>query len=189
MNYITKIAAAAALSLFAGAASAATLDVSSETSIGTVTCGSCSWLDNTGGDYNFDDGAPTAGSGFWDPADATVTLYNIDPNANSIVNEVNHLNHLTGGTYDYTTFTKDESGILSSYTSTYDEILILKFGQGLTPSDGTHLFVWNDAGSTISYSGRGLSHVTTGVVPLPAAGLLLLGSLGGLAVMRRQKKA
>ena len=47
-------------------------------------------------------------------------------------------------------------------------------------------------GNTITFTkgeGTGLSHITeVGVIPLPAAGWLLLTALGGMAVMRRRRK-
>ena len=210
MNFVMKIATAAALTLFAGAANAATLlltdlEYAAEDSyFGIVTCDNCRYLDDTadGTAWYVDNDAPTShtfdDTTHWveatDAGTVVGDLWHIDPNANSEENEVNAFNTITENQYslDYTTFTKTEFGsgeTLTSYTSVTDELIIFKFGGGGIEGDGTHLFVWNEAGSTISYDGRALSHVTIGEIPLPAAGFLLLGGLGGLAIMRRRKKA
>lgn len=43
--------------------------------------------------------------------------------------------------------------------------------------------------TSTSFDGYDVSKVSIAPVPLPAGGLMLLGGLGGLAALRRRKKA
>ncbi|WP_265501153.1 VPLPA-CTERM sorting domain-containing protein [Paracoccus beibuensis] len=43
--------------------------------------------------------------------------------------------------------------------------------------------------SSTSYDGFDVAQISVAAVPLPAAGLMLMGGLGGLAALRRRKKA
>lgn len=118
-------------------------------------------------------------------------------NANSETNEAKLLNLVTGTT----TFGKDdmnktEDNISDSMTFAFDGLYaLLKLGGGNT---GSYVILRNDAGETIDIdwnAGRagGLSHYTIAgelaPVPVPAAGFLLMGALGGLAMVRRRRKA
>ena len=202
MNYFGTAIATAAFGLSAVAASAATyeFDVASTGDIGTLTCDNCEWVDSTEG-YDLSD-TSTDGSGFLSSGDV-VELFNIDPNANSEANEILNLNQLMGLTLDVADFSRE---VVSSWSGDGEGWTIFKFGQGTQDDARSHLFVFNFGGS-MSYEGGGLSHVTFGkcvsglytsadaecddpgtVIPLPAAGWLLLGGLGGLAALRRRKE-
>ncbi len=68
----------------------------------------------------------------------------------------------------------------ASLSGTGDIMLTLGFSLG----DGDHFTVRGTEGANSYISGLGVTPV-----PLPAAGWLLLGGLGGLAAMKRRKKA
>lgn len=114
-------------------------------------------------------------------------------------NEANLLNLVTGTT----SFGKDDmsktGGNSGSMTFSFSHLYaLIKIGGGST---GSYVILRNDAGKTIDVSwsagtSGGLSHetqaggLTTPVpVPTPAAGVLLIGALGGLGLMRRRRKA
>lgn len=107
---------------------------------------------------------------------------------------------------------------LASGASSYPGFFVLKFGVGTgKPSESsvdTHYvfaniaeldkLVWDMGDIDCTYEGHacGLSHITVfdgdpvdynppdpGVVPLPATGVLLLGAIGGLAAVRKRRKA
>lgn len=198
---ITRIATLAGAGLFAlaSASSAATsFDVSDGADLlGTITCDDCKWLDS-GGDYSFADGM-TYNPG---PAAAKVTddpleLYVLNPDNSDINNEVAHLNALLEGDatanddsfpFDVDDFIKDESGSLD--TAFNDPTwLILKFGTGKEKNDTAFILVYS---GSISYEGKGLSHVTydpTSEIPIPGSLPILMGGLGLLAFVRRKRAA
>ena len=57
--------------------------------------------------------------------------------------------------------------------------------------DGTSdfLFFADTSGTAADQGGPVLDNVRLSTVPLPAGGLLLLGALGGIAALRRRRKA
>ncbi len=73
------------------------------------------------------------------------------------------------------TNTAAQAGATLSFAGTFDA---LKFTDTSAILDGRPL-----------YDGFDLDSVSVSPVPLPATGLLLLGGLGGIAAMRRRKKA
>ncbi|MGI9390798.1 MAG: VPLPA-CTERM sorting domain-containing protein [Boseongicola sp.] len=185
MNLTKTIIAAGAFVLSAGVANAATYNVAATGSIGTLDCVSCVWVDSSTGEYDL--AGDHTGEGFLSGGDP-VQLFNIDPNANSIANEVANLNELMGLSLDANDFGKNESG---SWNADIGEgWLIFKFGQGTQSEPVSHLFVYSDGGN-VSYTGQALSHVTFAgdmpIIPAPAAGFLLIGALGGLIALRRRK--
>lgn len=115
-------------------------------------------------------------------------------NSNSEANEADFLNQVTGTT----SFTGGEMnrtpGNSGSMTFSFDSLYaVIKVGAG-------HVVLRNDYGAafdvmwtTLSGQGGGLSHYTLAgdlaPVPVPAAGVLLIGALGGLAMVRRRRKA
>ena len=113
-------------------------------------------------------------------------------NANSEANEADFLNQVTGttsfvaGDMDKTagSDTPDPFKLSSLY-------LLIKIGAG-------HVVIVNEAAKSIwidwdGDSAGGLSHQTQAgelpEVPVPAAGLLLVGGLGALGLVRRRRKA
>ena len=186
-NLLKSLATAAVLAVMAGGANAATVITVDDTYLGiapfngTLTCvQTCEGLVATGPTVWAMDGAK---------------LFTVHPP--SIANETSFVNAATGG--GFVTGTKtDTAGDPFAFTT--DALYILmKIGGG--KNEAAHFLIKNTFGAglqiswdAVSGQGAGLSHYTTfGVtpppVPVPAAGLLLLGALGGLAALRRRRTA
>ena len=58
----------------------------------------------------------------------------------------------------------------------------------LVPTDATYTLRFSAGGTNDSLGGL-IDNVSVSPVPVPAAGLMLLGGLGGLAALRRRKRA
>lgn len=100
--------------------------------------------------------------------------------------------NLTGGDSLFSGVNKDESPSNSFMSSAL--YILFKIGSGNTfnmflvhNTGGNQLFAWSGTQAS------GLSHTNSfgeiSPVPLPAAGYLLMGAIGGLALLRRRKKA
>ena len=77
------------------------------------------------------------------------------------------------------------------YEITYDGPLIITM-IGLASASNVELYSFVSGGTYMTTTGQDLSNLglyNFGVIPLPAAGWLLLAGVGGLAAMRRRKKA
>ena len=112
-------------------------------------------------------------------------------NANSEANEATFLSAVTGTSFAKADLSKT-GGNSGSMTFSFDSLYaVIKVGAG-------HVVLKNNTSSAIDVmwsagSAGGLSHYTLAgdltPVPAPAAGVLLLGALGGLGLMRRRRKA
>lgn len=180
LKYMKTLAAAGLLALFAGGVNAASVITVDDTVPengaiqGTVTCvASCQGY---------------VGSGAWSATNAI--MFTIQPN--SLADEIAAVNNITGESY--VTASKTEDGG-ENYTFFSSALYILFKIGGQDPS---HFLIKNTEAGMITINwlagddrGTGLSHYTefgTAPVPVPAAGFLLLGALGGLALMRRRRQ-
>lgn len=131
----------------------------------------------------------------------TIAKFNYDdgtPGAIELNNTV--FPSISGGEFTIS-LTTDGSGSWSYTPGAGDPVVITAFA--VKAGNAYSIFEWDDtsgtsysgiAWDTSTLSGKALSHITffdTGLapVPLPAAGLLLVGALGGLGLMRRRKKS
>ncbi len=181
MNKLKTLLAAGALVATSGAAQAVTVTINGG---GELECSlACTVLDDEGALTGL---APlgtfgSPGEIFNGPAGMAYGP------GNPVDQEVAWLNDVTGSSYSTSDASKTE-GDGGYFTGAL--YVILKLGNNYT-------IMRNDSGTGISWSftpskgtGTGLSHSTTvGEVPVPAAGFLLLGGLGGLALLRRRRKA
>lgn len=102
-----------------------------------------------------------------------VTLADIDFTAPGAIWSVG------GFTFTATNF----SNIVDGAYKTFKAVGLVSFsGGGLDDTQGTLSFSAQDGQTKVSFS-------STTVVPVPAAGFLLVGALGALGVARRRKKA
>ena len=180
-NLLKSLATAAVLAVMAGGAYAATVITVDDTYPGvaplngTLTCAqTCEGLVAT---------TPTT----W--AVDGALLFTIQPN--SIANETNFVNAVTGSSFANGTQISTSGDPFSFVTNAL--YILMKIG-GQDPS---HFLIKNTYGAglqiswdAVSGQGAGLSHYVafgTAVIPVPAAGLLLLGALGGLAALRRRR--
>jgi len=180
MKYIKTLAAAGLLALFAGGVNAASLTVvdtaaNPDQNQGTLTCVvSC-------------EGYTLANT--WSSTEAY--MFTIQPN--SIANEIAAVNNITGENFSGQTQTGVADGDSVTFYSTALYILFKIGGQ-----DPSHFLIKNTAPGMITVTwnaigglGAGLSHYVefgAAPVPVPAAGFLLLGALGGLTLMRRRRQ-
>lgn len=184
------IAVVAALSLTSLQANAATISVFNDTDInssysatqrGVLTCSSCDVLAYSGGLYGFD---TSLGELFDGPANS------------GDANEASWVNLVTGSSFTGTDVGAGKNagsdGVNYITNALY---VILKIG-----ANPNYTVVRNTSGGSFNFSwsglkgtGAGLSHyVELGAsqVPIPAAGVLLIGALGGLGFAgRRRRKA
>jgi hypothetical protein len=173
--------AAGALALTATGANAATVITVDDSNPaegaiqGTVTCYlSCAGYTNPG----------------WSNTNAV--MFTTSPD---IKDETAKVNEITGELFITGKKTDPANGSMTSFTSSAMYILF-KIGGG---NELAHFLIRNTSGGSIDISwakgndqGTGLSHYTefggTAAVPVPAAGLLLIGALGGLAALRRRRR-
>jgi hypothetical protein len=173
MKFTRGIAAGiAALAFTAGAASAATMTIEvrdDSKKLADLTCVSCMGVDKTG----------TLGSIAYafpgSPADTGTVVAQFNSILTNVVassaTKIDVGNNTTsfnvGGGYFFTKYGNNRSFFFA---------------------DGAQTIGWNPVAGT----GSGLSNwgeIDTSVIPLPAAGWLLLAGLGGLAAMGRRKAA
>ncbi len=83
---------------------------------------------------------------------------------------------LGGATQTIVFNTQPPSLVSAVYTFVYD-------------NSGDYLFFADTSGTPNDQGGPVLDNVKLSAVPLPAGGLLLLGALGGIAALRRRRKA
>jgi len=181
------LAAAAVLAMAAGVAGAATVLTVDDTYpgagalAGTATCSqTCAGLVAIGTPVWAKDGAK---------------LFTVKPNDE---NQLKFVNLVTGLNFVSGTKTNGSGGNMSFATNAL--YILMKIGGGKENQTFLIHNTWgqglNIAWLAVSKGGNGLSHYTEfGTapplvpVPVPAAGLLLLGALGGLAVLRRRRRA
>lgn len=179
MKSIKTLVAAGLLALFAGGSNAATLTVvdtvaNPDQTQGSLTCVvSCEgWVLNG-----------------WSSTEAY--MFTIQPN--SIANEITAVNNITGGNFSGQTQTAASGNTFTFYSSAL--YILFKIG-GQDPS---HFLIKNTSPGEITVTWNGVSGIGAGLshyvefgaapVPVPAAGFLLLGALGGLAMVRRRRQA
>ena len=186
------VVAGASMFLTASTASAATIDLfndSDSTFRAEVTCTTCSVLVYTDGATNV---ALSTGTGDYDFDTAFGELFTNSFGSNE-ANEALWINDVLSTSFTASDLSKTEGtsdGVTYSTTATY---VIIKVGK-----DPNYTILRNDSGGSFDFSwsgadsaGAGISHFTVGglsPIPLPAAGFLLLGALGGLGLMRRRRK-
>lgn len=180
------LAAAAALVMTAGVAQAATVLTVDDTYpglaplAGTATCSqTCEGLVAIGPSVWATDGA---------------VLFTVHPPSAAI--ELAFVNSVTGLNFASGTKTEDTPDDMSFFTNAL--YILMKIGGG---NENATFLIHNTWGEglniswlSVSGGGNGLSHYTEfgsappATVPVPAAGLLLLGALGGLAALRRRRR-
>ena len=196
----TLAAAAFAVVAFAGTSSAATIDLEysnpgSDTVRATLSCtkGCEAWF-ISGDDYS----AELYSKGFWDPDKGTIVSRGIlgdGGNDNNDGTRVAITNKILGTSFSLAD-RSETGGSGANWTSSAQYLLVWIGTQGQPSESFRYAFIKNFAannyftwtgepgggGSKSGYDGFG-------VIPLPAAGWLLLAGVGGLAAMRRRKKA
>lgn len=203
MKALSTILAAGALAVTAGAASAATIYASqvidAHRSAGNPSCtggtAACKANDRLNTANAVDNNANTFYSlGFG--GDLTVgfggTVFN--PTQNLVVTEITFS---SGGTTPPTDGHFEAVEIFAVLNGTVGKSLGVLYNWGKTSVVADVAFdaiklvdvTRREFTKTTSYDGFDVSAVAVAPVPLPAAGLLLLGSLGGLAALRRRNAA
>ena len=191
------MAAAAALVMSAGAASAVIAP--------TATCTGSGTTGNNGGqtitatyDLYLSSGSASCvftGVGNNDGNDQSNTAFQtyLANNGLSLLTKVTSTGSLDTGNPSYTSLLADfVDGTFSNadFSGLTNPLLVFKSG----PTFGAFsLATTGPVSGSWTYSGQGsLSHVSlyasTAPVPLPAAGLMLAGALGGLGALRRRRK-
>lgn len=207
-NFVTGIAAAAAVSVWGGFAAASTaiptstISFSGTSGPATVTCtaGGCQAFSGAGSFTLDGKGQVKITNGPSGTLGDTATGYDIG-NANPAT-EAQALDFLINGIDDNEFVEADAtktngSGVDSKTFTSSAEYIVFKLGGGTRSfflkllGDGPIELSFAKNGST----GGGLSHYTefgerpSSPVPVPAAGFLLLTGLGGLGLMRRRRRA
>lgn len=191
MKHWFKLAVVGAGMALGTAAQASTIEVWNDTQYdvpantvanrGSVTCTSCEVLTYNPSSFTFSSTTGELFDGPTNSGDATEAAW-----VNTVLGTSFTTADVTAG--------KVSTGIFDSYSyTTSAQYVILKIGKNpdytvlMNTSGGAMTWSWNN----YKADGGGLSHYITlgdpAPVPLPAAGLLLLGALGGLAAVRRRK--
>ena len=184
LGTLKTLLAAGALAVSAGAASAATISVvDGATTKGTIDCG--------GGCEGLFDGSLS---------DMFATFYPQPAGGQNADHVRNYLATLTTEEIPTLAIRSDLGegtldGLSDDSNATFSSLAVwVAFKLG-----NNYAFVKNVSGSSLTYSwtkssgsdgdGAGLSNITEiGVIPLPAAGWLLLGGLGALGAVARRKR-
>lgn len=173
--------------LAAGQAEASTTIyvVDDETEFGTIVCsGACKGL--------LDDGSPRTLSG------SRADIFSQPGGGQDADKVADYLRSLTDVTFTDGIRSNMGGGILDGAGNNDDEASLTSGAEWIAFKFGTnYAFLKNVSASEITYTwtkkdGKGLSNVTefgaVNVIPLPAAGWLLLGGLGALGVLGRWRR-
>lgn len=185
MNKLTTLAAAAAMAIAGSAASAATVNVTFDELSGSSTY--------TEGGFNF---APINGTSSSNcPAAPCAHLNNGAYNATEVTavgggvfSLLSFAFNLNGGGSGNTVYVEsNKAGSLLSFASA--NLSPVNLANNSLFQDITALRFWKTGGGNAYLDNLSLDVTVPAPVPLPAAGLMLLAGVGGLAAMRRRKTA
>lgn len=201
---VTAIVVSAAIATaFSGtAAQAVTLDIHSDDPVSgvraTINCSACSVLlysvdgTDSGGYTDANNVGLSTGSGQYGWGSSSYGELFANTFGSNPAAEASWYNSIFGTSITLTDSDKTDPASDGTVYSSSATAVIVKVGRSpnytilRNDSGGTFTFNWSGAPA----GGGGISHFTEVVapIPVPAAGFLLIGALGGLAGLRRRRK-